>query len=171
MTSVIGAPAIERYLRRMAATDHLERLAAVLVRPDEGYLGRIEALRETLTGQDGEAARQLGVFTARLTGLSVEELQELFDETFDACEVSALTAVARQLTESAPDRVPVLDVLITIEHLHSALEADRNPFVYLFKGLCCLVLACHHNGRAGAFFHGASIIMTVQLPSWPASSP
>jgi len=125
----------------MAATEDLERLAAVMVRPDEGYLGRIEQMRDALVSRQGEASRQLGVFASRLAGLSVEELQELFDETFDHRAATTLIALAGQLSQTQADRVPVLDVLVTIERLLPALEADRNPFAYLFKAICCLLLA------------------------------
>jgi nitrate reductase assembly molybdenum cofactor insertion protein NarJ len=134
----------------MAATDDLERLAAAMVRPGEGYLDRIEQLREALAGRHGEASRQLGAFTARLAGLSIDELQELFDETFDDRAARALIALSRQLTQ-APDRVPVLGLLLTIEHLLPALEADRNPFVYLFKAICCVVLARPASGSPTPF--------------------
>jgi nitrate reductase assembly molybdenum cofactor insertion protein NarJ len=134
----------------MAATDDLARLAAAMVRPGEGYLDRIDQLREALAGRHGEASRQLGAFAARLAGLSVDELQELFDETFDGRPARALIALSRQLIQ-APDRVRVLDVLLTIDYLLPALEADRNPFVYLFKAICCVLLARPASGPPAPF--------------------
>jgi nitrate reductase assembly molybdenum cofactor insertion protein NarJ len=129
----------------MAAMHDFEQLATVMVRPDDGYLDRVEALRESLATRHGEAARQLGAFTARLAGLSVDELQELFDETFDARAAAAVSALGHYLAH-AGGTVTVLDVLPMVERLLPALEADRNPFVYLFKAVCCLVLASPGSG-------------------------
>jgi nitrate reductase assembly molybdenum cofactor insertion protein NarJ len=141
MTSVIGGRVGPRYRRTMAATDALQQIAAVMVRPDDGYLDRVDALRDALANRQGEAARQLGVFATRLAGLSVEELQEVFDETFDRDRASGLAHLAAQFAEGRGEAA-ALDSLVFIEHLLPALEADRNPFVYLCKAVCCLVLAC-----------------------------
>ncbi len=112
-----------------------------MVRPDDRYLDRVDAIRDALADRQGEAARQLGVFATRLAGLSAEELQELFDETFDRDRAAALGALAARFAEGRGEAAG-LDSLVFIEHLLPALEADRNPFVYLFKAVCCLVLAC-----------------------------
>lgn len=139
MTSVIGALPGSRYVQGMAAKHDFEQLATVMIRPDDGYLDRVEALRESLVSRHGEAARQLGAFSARLAGMSIDELQELFDETFDARAAGAVHALGNLLAHVG-DAVSVLDVLPTLERLLPALEADRNPFVYLFKAVCCLIL-------------------------------
>jgi hypothetical protein len=89
----------------------------------------------------GEAARQLDVFAGRIAGLTTEELRELHDETFAVPSVAAIgglvTALARE-GSALPEARGAADALApALERL----ELDRNPFTYVVRALCCLLLA------------------------------
>ena len=82
MTRVIGGPAGGGYRHGMALRGDVQRLAAALQRPRVGYVGRIDRTRRAVAARSVEAARQLDVFLGRISDLTIEELRELYDETF-----------------------------------------------------------------------------------------
>jgi nitrate reductase assembly molybdenum cofactor insertion protein NarJ len=131
----------------MNAADEVQSVAAALERPGTDYRERLErAARAVTMARSGEAARQLGVFAERVRDLTVDELLELYDETFGRPTARDFQAIVRRLMRASagPDDaaaatgalVPVLD----------RLEAARNPFAYAVKALCCLLLARAHGG-------------------------
>jgi hypothetical protein len=90
-----------------------------------------------------EAARQLEVFGHRVAGLSTEELRELHDETFARPPVVAVGALAAQLARPGPHPTEGRAALDVLTPALERLEADRNPFTYVVRALCCLLLANH----------------------------
>lgn len=125
----------------MAARDDVQRVAAALARPRTGYLKRVKADGTAIAARSGEAARQLGVFADRIADLTIAELRELHQETFGegALENTGALAIrlARHRTDAADARL-ALDVLARVL---DRLEADRNPFAYVVRALCCVLMA------------------------------
>ena len=72
------------------ASSTLDRLAALLAYPGEGYFEEAELCRQALAETHPEAARHLAGFTEAVRGLTTEKLQELFTRTFDLNPVCAL---------------------------------------------------------------------------------
>lgn len=68
----------------------LEMFGKLLSYPGDDYLPEVEACRKAALEIDPEAARCLGDFSARLRGLSVEGVQELYVQTFDLNPICAL---------------------------------------------------------------------------------
>lgn len=68
----------------------LERFGEILSYPGEDYLQQVAACRDAALGIDPEAVRCLSDFNARVCGLTVEEVQELYVQTFDLNPVCAL---------------------------------------------------------------------------------
>ena len=83
--------------------------------------------------------RQFGEFVRRVSDLSLDEFKELYDETFPhGCplDVAALTQPAT--TPSLPSEArEALDIAIL---MLERLEHARNPFAWLVRALCCLLL-------------------------------
>ena len=135
----------------MAARSDVQRVAEALVRPRAGYIARLERARAAIGGRSGEAARLLAVFITRVGDLTTDELRELYDETFGvrpqrrtvgrSRESTAIWPVATRLAHLPPGPADVGDALSTLTQLLPRLEADRNPFAYAVKALCCLLLA------------------------------
>lgn len=125
----------------MAARDDVQRVAAALARPRTGYLKRVKADGTAIAARSGEAARQLGVFADRIADLTIAELRELHQETFGegALENTGALAIrlARHRTDAADARL-ALDVLARVL---DRLEVDRNPFAYVVRALCCVLMA------------------------------
>jgi nitrate reductase assembly molybdenum cofactor insertion protein NarJ len=122
----------------MSDASGLRALAAVLERPEADYPARLAQAGRAAGRQSIEAARQLDVFASRIADLSVEELQELYDETFAAGRASAVAAVAHEMAHNGtPDQRETIDVLAPAL---TRLDADRNPFAYVVKALCCVLL-------------------------------
>jgi hypothetical protein len=124
MTAVICIDQMSAYRRVMTARDDIQRLAAMLERPGDDHLARIEGAQHTIAGAlgSGESARQLGVFAERIADLTSRR-------TTCAEARASLNALA-----------PALD----------RLEADRNPFAYVVRALCCALLArASHPGKDG----------------------
>ena len=67
-----------------------EMLADLLRYPDEDYLPHLADGARLLAGAHPDAALLLGELAARLEGLSVEQVQELFIQTFDLSPVCSL---------------------------------------------------------------------------------
>jgi nitrate reductase molybdenum cofactor assembly chaperone NarJ/NarW len=68
----------------------LEKFGKLLSYPGGGYLSEIDACRNAAPEIDPEAARCLSDFKARVCGLTLEEAQELYVQTFDLNPVCAL---------------------------------------------------------------------------------
>ena len=68
----------------------LEKFGEILSYPGENYLREVDACRNAVAEIDAEAAQYLTDFSARTDALAVEELQELYVQTFDLNPVCAL---------------------------------------------------------------------------------
>ena len=68
----------------------LENVGKLLSYPGADYLAEVRACRNAASAIDPEAARYLDDFCARLGGLSVEDAQELYVQTFDLNPICAL---------------------------------------------------------------------------------
>ena len=68
----------------------LEKFGELLSYPGENYLQQVVACREAAAEIDPEAARCLTDFYGTLRGLTLEEVQELYVQTFDLNPVCAL---------------------------------------------------------------------------------
>ena len=124
----------------MAGRDEVQSVAAALKRPQRGYVGRLEAVRDAVAPRFGEVGRQLGLFLDRIGDLSTEELRELHDETFGRTAGEAIGRAVHGLADR-----PTLDseasaALELLAPLLDRLEADRNPFAHAVKALCCLLI-------------------------------
>jgi nitrate reductase assembly molybdenum cofactor insertion protein NarJ len=119
----------------------VQRVAAALGRPGAGYLKRVRAHASAVAPHSGEAARQLGLFADRVSDLATAELQELHDETFGAGRAEGAAREAMRLARQriSPSGVPgALDMLAP---LLDRLDADRTPFAFVVRALCCVLLA------------------------------
>jgi nitrate reductase delta subunit len=58
-------------------------LAALFTYPVQGYLETLRACKASLDGFEGQSFRFVEQFGERIEGMSIEELQELFTQTFD----------------------------------------------------------------------------------------
>jgi nitrate reductase assembly molybdenum cofactor insertion protein NarJ len=141
MTTVIDATAVRTYRRDVAARDELQLVAAALERPRAGYMKRVQAARDAVAPYAGEAARQLVVFGDRLADLSTEELGELYDETFRRDPSTRIEPLVARLTRRPADVAEAQDALRELTPLLERLDADRNPFAYVVRALCCRLLA------------------------------
>jgi nitrate reductase delta subunit len=65
-------------------------LSRVLTYPDEQYLAAVGALRQAFGPTEQKASADLAAFAARLDGLGVDALRELFTTTFDLNPVCTL---------------------------------------------------------------------------------
>ena len=114
-------------------------VAALMSPPEPGYLALVERMRGMLPF-GGEAARHLAHFAERVQDLAEDELNELYDVSFVAEDASALRQAAHAVKHhgcaACSEALPVLQRLL------EPLEAARNPFAPLFKGLCCVMLTC-----------------------------
>ena len=68
----------------------LKKFAEILSYPGEGHTTLIEACRNATSEIDPEGARYLSEFSTRIRGLTLEEVQELYVQTFDLNPVCAL---------------------------------------------------------------------------------
>jgi nitrate reductase assembly molybdenum cofactor insertion protein NarJ len=125
----------------MTGLDDIQRVAAVLERPRSGYRRRLEGTPRALATRSGEAARQLAVFAERVEALSIEELRELYDETFRGADLSGVGALASALVRRPADRAGARAALDALAPTLLRLAADRNPFAYAVRALCCVLLA------------------------------
>ena len=141
MTAVIGASPPGDYRRGMTARDDVRRLAAVLRRPGTSDVASLRNAQQAMTKASGEAARQLGVFVERVADLTADELRELHDETFATGRLAGVLPVVERLIRgsgSSAERDAGLDALAPALE---CLEADRNPYAYVVRALCCALLA------------------------------
>jgi nitrate reductase assembly molybdenum cofactor insertion protein NarJ len=140
MTAVIGGSRGRTYRRDVAARDELQRVASALERPRAGYVKRVQAARSAVAPYACEAVRQLGFFVDRIGDLSTEELRELYDETFRRDPSPRIEPLVARLTRRATDAAEAQDALRELTPLLEHLDADRNPFAYVVRALCCRLL-------------------------------
>jgi nitrate reductase assembly molybdenum cofactor insertion protein NarJ len=141
MTAVIGGLPPRVYGQDMTARDDVQRLAAVLRRPGRAHVAPLRNAQQAMTHGSGEAARQLGVFIERVAELTTEELRELHDETFSTASLAAVPRVADRLARETASHIDCRATLDTLAPALERLEADRNPFAYVVRALCCALLA------------------------------
>ena len=72
--------------------------------------------------------------------LNDDELEELYAVSFDQHDAPALRKAADDLLRSGCTGCST--VLPELQRLLAPLEGARNPFAALFKGPCCVMLAC-----------------------------
>jgi nitrate reductase assembly molybdenum cofactor insertion protein NarJ len=125
----------------MAPADDVQRLAAALQRPRAGYVTRLEALRADLAATAGEASRQLGLFLDRVGDLTLEELAELHRETFPRGAPGGIVPVATALARAPASGGEARGALLQLSPHLDRLTDDRNPFAYVVRALCCLLLS------------------------------
>jgi hypothetical protein len=119
----------------MSTSIDVERLAAVLKRPDARYMARMDTAYQAIQEQSIEAARHLAIFISRVRDLELDELQELYAETFEhGADVNTRLA---HVFASHDDPAAMLDTLVAAL---PGLDADRNPFAYAVRSLCCVML-------------------------------
>ena len=131
----------------MLARDDIQAVAAALKRPRAGYVEQIVRARMAAAGRSGEAARQLEVFVDRIGDLTIDEIRELHDETFRRGSLTEIGPVAVCLVRrpaSAADARAALNVLAPAL---DQLEGNRNPFAYVVRALCCLLMARSNPSR------------------------
>jgi nitrate reductase assembly molybdenum cofactor insertion protein NarJ len=123
----------------MPGADDIQRVAAALESPRAGYLKHLKETQRVIADEAVEAARQLEVFIERVGDLTAEELQELHVETFRGESPAVRRTVAR-LAGARTAGAAAGAVLGSLEPLLDRLEAERNPFAYVVRALCCLLL-------------------------------
>jgi nitrate reductase assembly molybdenum cofactor insertion protein NarJ len=115
------------------------QLALLLVRPGSGYRRQLAVAGRAFESVGGEGARQFGEFVRRVSDLSLDEFKELYDETFPhGCPLDVAALAHPAPTPSLPSETrEALDVAIL---MLERLEHARNPFAWLVRALCCLLL-------------------------------
>jgi nitrate reductase assembly molybdenum cofactor insertion protein NarJ len=141
MTGVIGGGVTGAYGGAMAARDDVQRVAATLRRPGVGYVKRVRAHAAAVAVQSGEAARQLALFAERVADLTTPELQELHDETFGRGRAHGAAREALRLARHRSNPGDVRASLDLFAPLLERLDAERNPFAFVVRALCCVLLA------------------------------
>jgi nitrate reductase assembly molybdenum cofactor insertion protein NarJ len=125
----------------MAMRGDVQRLASALRRPRAGYVERIERTRTAVAACSVEAARQLEVFLGRIADLTLDELREVYDETFRPGGPNAIGPAVQRLAHAPAGLEEGRIALDDLAPLLERLEIDRNPFAYVVKALCCVLLA------------------------------
>jgi hypothetical protein len=121
----------------------VQAIAALMSPPAAGYLALVESLRPVPRAPGapgaGEAMRHFAQFAERIRDLDDDELGELYEVSFSPVDADALARAAEAVRANGSAAftlaLPVLQALL------GPLEAARNPFAALFKGLCCVLLA------------------------------
>ena len=124
----------------MTAPDDIQRIAATLERPRPGYARVLERARIPSTPQPGEARRRIDLFADRVRDLTLPELIELYDETFRRGRLAGVEPMASYLARRPVDPAGAREALNVLTPALERLEADRNPFSYIVKDLCCVLL-------------------------------
>jgi nitrate reductase assembly molybdenum cofactor insertion protein NarJ len=125
----------------MAVRDDVQRVAAALTRPGAGYVQRIRADATVIAARSGEAARHLGLFVERVADLTTDELRELYDETFGHGPLDDVGPLASRLASHRTGTAEARVALDAFARMLDRLEADRNPFAWVVRALCCVLLA------------------------------
>jgi hypothetical protein len=123
----------------------VQTLAALMSPPGIGYLAMIEGMRPGPPGTNGvpvtgEASRHLMQFVERVRELDQDELKELYEVSFAPNDARALREAADAVRHNGCAACSV--ALPVLQTLLGPLDAARYPFAALFKGLCCVMLAC-----------------------------
>jgi hypothetical protein len=126
-------------LTRMPVIDDIQRVAAALERPRAGYLRRLDAARQMMAPRSVEASRQREVFVDRVGDLTPEELRELYAETFRG-EAFVVRRLLARLTRTRTDGAEAGAAVAALGPLLERRDAERNPFAYIVRSLCCLLL-------------------------------
>jgi hypothetical protein len=145
MTAVIGRRARRLYCPRMPGMDDIQRIAATLERPGQGYVRRVQRALIASSAHSGEPRRRVESFLERVADLTLQELTELYDETFRHGRLPAIEPLAACLVRRRIDADGARAALNVLAPALERLERERNPFSYLVKDLCCALLT-----RAGA---------------------
>jgi nitrate reductase assembly molybdenum cofactor insertion protein NarJ len=124
----------------VTARDEIQRVAAVLERPGAGYLERFARTRAGLNASSGEIGRQLGMFADRIADLTLDELRELHDETFGRMPLADVNSLIPRLARHRATVDDARDAVNALAPMLERLEADRNPFAYVVRALCCVLL-------------------------------
>ena len=124
----------------MTARDDVQRVAATLERPRAGYRERFERARQGLKMGSGEIGRQLGLFSDRIGELTLDELRELYDETFGRPPLTGVGLLASRLAREPASRDDDREAVDALAPVLDRLEADRNPFSHVVRALCCVLL-------------------------------
>ena len=122
----------------MAATDEIQLVAAVLERPRAGYMKRVASAQRAVVTSPGEASRQLAVFADRIADLTLDELRELYEETYrgDQAEIEPLV---QRLVGKPTGAREAAAALHTLAPLLDRLEQQRNPHGCAIRSLCWLL--------------------------------
>lgn len=120
-------------------TDDIQRVATALELPGAKYLERLDEAQQAIASQSAEASRQLETFIERVRDLTGDELRELYDETFRSESLDVRRTLSRLALTSLDDS-GASAAMSALEPLLARLEAERNPFVYVVRCLCCLLL-------------------------------
>jgi nitrate reductase assembly molybdenum cofactor insertion protein NarJ len=123
----------------MADADDIQHVAAALEPPGADYLARLDEARQAIASQSIDASRQLEMFIERVRDLTSEELGELYDETFRG-ETPEVRRTLSRLGRGSSESGDAGSDLTTLEPLLARFEAERNPFAYVVRSLCCLLL-------------------------------
>jgi hypothetical protein len=121
--------------------DDIQLVATALLKPRADYVPRLVGAREALATRSVDVARQLGVFLDRISDLNVEELRELHRETFSGPSSAELSTTAGRLVADPASGLDARRAIGVLTLALSRLDGDRNPFAYVVRALCLLLLA------------------------------
>ena len=141
MTLVIGGARRDVYRAVMPVRDEIQHLAAALERPRGRYRSALERTRTQVSARSVEAARQLDVFAGRIADLTIDELGELHEETFRRGSGRGAGGVVQRLARRHCDTRGAREALDVLAPVLVRLDADRNPFAYVVRALCCVLLS------------------------------
>ena len=140
MTAVIVWLPRRVYCPRMPGMDDIQRIAATLERPGPGYVRRVQRALVASRTHPGEPRRRVESFLERVADLTLQELTELYDETFRHGRMPAIEPLAACLVRRRLDADGARAALNVLAPALERLESERNPFSYLVKDLCCVLL-------------------------------
>ena len=123
----------------MPAADDIQRVARALESPRAGYARHLKETHRAIATAAAEAAGQLQIFIERVGDLTSEELRELNVETFRG-ESSTVRRTLARLATARTDGGGAATALDALDPLLGRLETERNPFAYVVRALCCLLL-------------------------------
>jgi hypothetical protein len=78
------------------------------------------------------------MFADRVAELTIDELGELYDETFRADE-AAIAPLVQRLVRARTLRLDASAALMALAPLLDRLEAERNPHAHAVRALCCVL--------------------------------
>ena len=125
-------------LTNMPEDDDIRRVAQALERPARD-LRRLHEARQAIARRSVEASRQLAVFVDRVGDLTADERRELYAETFRGSAPAVRQLVVR-LARTRTDGAGAGADAAALGPLLERLEAERNPYAYVVRSLCCLLV-------------------------------